>query len=386
MTARTKTFTALATVASILVGCAFAWLYTRPAVSAEDVAEIRSRAARLRSAYSAPATNMSLSSDCRAYRDAHLAIARRGIDGEPETAAPEERDRQRRACEGAFGSAWDTPALDDLSVGAVITIGLGLVEDAASSGPEAVLSWALRTIWILDSLARSGAVDISLAGRGSVRWMTTSPSLASMRPITDEEATRLRAMLARVRAAHPNRLHHLERLPLALFDWDSDDEAQPLFWVCREHAVELADRLAALHCESRTARDCFEAAISITEAFDSMSTGESPPWWARWLPPRLRRSYDADCPPSSEDVRELITQALAEEVSFALFDEVIAHALGGSDVATTMRRPAPTFEGEPIDRVVVRQSWGAEISHLEPSWVGRRDGVLSLYERRAPRQ
>ena len=106
-----------------------------------------------------------------------------------------------------------------------------------------------------------------------------------------------------------------------------DEPATALSWVCTARRIEVARRLAALHCERLSTRACLE--VVVDEIANLESNRETAPTWAPLMPARLRRRYEADCDEIPRDLAMMARVALGAELAFVLLDEVILCADAG---------------------------------------------------------
>lgn len=386
---------------------ALGWLYTRPAMDAEEIASIRARGQALVAPRPSVAGTVAPAFTCAPFSRTHQTVARGRVFGEePSETEMAELARSASPCRDGLDAAWHHELLaNDASVDDVVAgVGSLVSEARGADAPEAAMEASLRGIWAVDGIVRAGRLDLTATGMLGLRAMSLT-NLHLMRPLTEAEASRVREQLERVRAHHPRRLARPELLILGDADLMAPGSAvsgeQALAWVCTEQRVALAERLAALGCGSLTTHECFTRVMA--EA-DAVEVHEPPPPWTPLLPPRVRRGHDARCPPLAEQLRERARGAVVAEVAFALIDEAILHSLEGHVLERAMLRPVPTFEGEPVVRVLEeahdetfefgdgRRGTGRvdAVVHLQPpAWVGAAasEDALVLYprhERRAP--
>jgi hypothetical protein len=385
---------------------ALGWIYTRPVMGADEIAAIRARGQALLAPRLGAAGSVAPAFDCTPYTRLRRSGAHPSRWGqEPSEAEIAALARATTPCREGFDATWDHERLAaDASVDEVIDAGGWFVSDATDAdAPESVMETTLRGIWAVDGIVRSGRLDVSATGMLGLRAMSLT-NLHMVRPLTTDEAARVRERLERVRAAHPRRLDRPELLLLSEADLagpgGSVSGEQALAWVCTAERVELAERLAALRCGSLATHDCFSRVMVEADAAE-IRASEPPPRWAQLLPPRVRRRHDARCAPLAEQLRERARQAVTAEMAFALLDEAIMDSLDGSTSDRAMLRPVPSFEGEPMIRVLEaphdepvspgRPDWGTSrvggtVRFRAPTWVGASptDDVLVLFSRIEP--
>ncbi|MBN8613378.1 MAG: hypothetical protein J0L92_22485 [Deltaproteobacteria bacterium] len=373
MAARNQTLAMVALAGLIGLGITLGWLYTRPVMTAEERADVESRAERLR-VPSAPYASASRASSiqCAAY------LARRPVGGGiwEEPPPPDlELERMRELCLAGFDAALENPLpASDADPVALVEAGEALTEDARFGPQASRLRVELLRIWSADSLVRAGLGDRESTRIREDAWRTAAPE----GPLSDADARDARRMLARIRDHHVDRLHRVEILALQLFDESAREEPdEALAGVCRAEVVDVAEALAGIGCHTMTARVCFER---VNEVIDAHDHGRRPEW-TPLLPPRARREWDARCQPLTAPLREVVRRAVLAEMELALFDEIIAHAVAGGSVEAAVARPIPTFEGEPLRRR--RRDPGVVFE--APDWLGRRgEVVIALAERHEP--
>ena len=340
-----------------LVGAAVAaWIYTRPVVDEDDLAELRGRARAILEPPASAVGTSAPSMRCTAFSLAPswlpppIELQRRLPADDPELLA---------ACREDLRAAWDHELVgahvdvDDVVGGSATLVSRATAENA----PERVLEETLRGVWVVDGIVRAGRLDVMSTGMLGLRGASLT-NLHQVRPLTLEEAGRVRAMLARVRERHPSRLARPELLVLDATDLEPPPELErgsareAEWWVCANRRVESAERIAAFGCGASPARACHERVLAEADAVVRRESAPAPAW-AALAPPRIRARRWTHCAALGPEIAEASRRAVVAEMALTLLDEAIADSLDGNRPELAMTRPIPTFEGEPFVRTLV---------------------------------
>lgn len=370
---------ALAACVALTLGvAALAWVYTRPIMSDAEVDEIRASGRALLAGAPEPGGSVGPTVRCAQMNALQHRFSQPTHFGRSLTSAEQtEIDVASRVCRDDLTAAWDhalAPA--DADANAIASGAQDLADQCAigpGDEPAESLEWVLRGVWATDAIVRSGRLDRAALGLLAFRAATIT-NLNNARALTEEEAARLRPMLERVRASHPRRWDHPERFAIPPEELERptgvlDDRTTALSWVCTERRIQVAQRLAALHCERLSTRACFEAVVDEIASLES--SRENAPAWAPLMPARARRRYEADCDEIPRELAQMAQVALEAEIALVLLDEAIEHSVAGSSMERAQMRPVPTFEGDPMTRRTV----GARDETMDPIPIPRFAGI-----------
>ncbi|MBX7195038.1 MAG: hypothetical protein K1X94_23495 [Sandaracinaceae bacterium] len=395
---------AIAVIAVVFLAAlaGLAWLYTRSVIDEAEIGALRERASLVWAARPTEGTDAPRI-ECEPYADARerLADPRHGMSAEARADARAQLEPLWRTCRESLHAAWQHERVGANSADEVSDATRWLVADATEIGdPAQAMNVTAEGLWAVDGIVRSGRLDVSESGLLGLLAVSVT-NLHQLRPLTEEEASRVRALLARVREHHPRRLDRPELLiandrELAAQVGPLDADAT-IRWVCAGEPVDLAERLADLGCSSLPLRACFERVMTVADA-EEIRAAALAPTWAPLLPPRMRRRYDTECAPLSRELRDRARSVLVGELALALLDEAIASSVEGNDPERAAERPIPLFEGEPLVRTIVgahdepfvfhsrdgqrhegTTRVGAEAHFSAPAWVGVPGDVLALF-------